>query len=98
MSYTKTVTDNSFKIVCTDGCYGYDSPAESKFVYLWSSGMEDYEQLVRTIIREFNDYGLVGSNNNLIIKHYDDDVSLYFQANGPKGRKFIKKLKEKGVL
>jgi hypothetical protein len=97
MSYAKTVTEDSFRIVCT-GIYGYEAPPTSKFVYLWNSNMDDYNHLVRIITQEFYDYGLVGSNNDLIIKHYDDDTSLYFQANGPKGRKFIKHLKEKGVL
>lgn len=97
MSYTKTVTEDDFKIVCT-GCYGYEASLMSKWVYLWNSDMDDYDTLVRVILKEFTDYGLVGSNNDLIIKRYDDDTSLYFQANGPKGRKFIKKLREKGIL
>lgn len=97
MSYTKTVTEDDFKIVCT-GLSMYDTESSSKWIYIWNQGTEAYDKLVRTIIREFDEYGLVGSNNSLVIKNYNDEMSLYFQANGPKGRKFIKKLREKGIL
>lgn len=93
MTYHIEKSNTEFKITCLGKMYT-DVP-NGKVVRI---DTDDYDNLVHIILGEFNTQQLLKSNNRIIIKCSDDEMSFAFYAGGPKGKKFIKHLEKEGLI